>query len=95
MKSPAIQVAAILTLDSVEAEKIMIDLAARIVGALSAVKEFRVPAPAAPSPMAAADFLSAAQLARRWQMHAESIRPPATVMAPCAGSDFVVVGFGA
>lgn len=74
MKLLTIQVTAVLTLDPAEAEKILDALAARAAGALAALNASHQAAHPGPRPKGAAEFLSVAQLARRWQMHAESVR---------------------
>lgn len=74
MKPLTIEVTATLAIEPAQVEKLLAALEARVAGALAARNASRPPALPASPPKAAADFLSAAQLARRWQMHAESIR---------------------
>lgn len=71
MKPLAIEVTATLAIEPAQVEKLLAALEARVAGALAALNVSRPPAPPV---KAAADFLSAAQLAQRWRMHAESIR---------------------
>lgn len=66
MKPLILQVSATITLNAIEAGKILDALALRIIDALPALREPRPPAP--PLAQTAPAFLSAAQLARRWQM---------------------------